>query len=307
MKPQILVTDTLFIFEEHVQQIENAGYEVVRLDVPEASEEELITAIQGKVGYILGGTEEVTENVISAAKQLKVISFTGAGYTEFVPGHSLAREKGIAITAAKGANASAVAEFAVTMILMATRRINELSDPAGPGFLTTRGASESTLGIVGYGDIGSRVASLAVGLGYSVLVAARAKLERLPANVRQVDLETLVRESDIVSLHVDKENGTNVLNSELVAKMKNGAAIVNAAFIHALDQKAVSNRMLKNELRLFSDQKLEVSAEYPVGSLFQTNSQSGFNTFQALKAVSDQTTNSLLNVLENGEDDYRVV
>lgn len=55
MKGKILVTDTLFIFDEHVKQMEAAGYEVVRLDKPKATEEELQEAIKDKVGYILGG------------------------------------------------------------------------------------------------------------------------------------------------------------------------------------------------------------------------------------------------------------
>jgi len=307
MKDEILVTDSLFIFEEHVQQIENAGYEVVRLDEPCASEDTLIEAIKGKAGYILGGIEEVTDRVIEAADQLKVISFTGAGYTEFVPGHAKAKEKGIAITAAKGANAAAVAEFTVALVLMSTRRISELTNPDGAKFLTTKGASESTLGVIGYGDIGRRVAKMAADLGYSVLVSARKKIDGLPNNIRQVDLSTLVTESDTVSLHVDKENGTNVLNAEIVSKMKSGAAIVNAAFIHAMDQSAVARRIEAGELRLLSDQKLEIEGNYPAGSVVQTNLQSGFNTHQALKAVSDQTTNSLLNVLETGEDDFRVI
>jgi len=313
MKEKILVTDSLFIFEEHVQQIEDAGYEVVRIDDPGdpddpiGSEDRVVEAVKGMTGYILGGTEVVTDRVIEAADKLKVVSFTGAGYTEFVPGYAKAKDKGIAVTAAKGGNAPAVAEFTIALVLMSTRRISELTNPDGAKFLTTKGASESTLGVIGYGDIGGRVAKMASSLGYSVLVSARKKIEGLPSNIRQVDLSTLVTESDVVSLHVDKKNGTNVLSAEMVASMKSGAAIVNAAFIHAIDQNAVAKRIEAGELRLLSDQKLEVEGNFPVGSVVQTNLQSGFNTYQALKAVSDQTTNSLLNILETGEDDFRVV
>lgn len=304
---KILVTDSLFIFEEHVQQIKDAGYEVERLDKPKATEDELIAALSDKVGYILGGIEDVTEKVVKSAEHLKVISFTGAGYTEFVTGHEAAKEKGIAITAAKGANADAVAEFSLTLSLMAARRIPEITNPDGPVFLTSKGATETTLGVIGCGDIGRKVVNLASKVGFSVLVAARKKIDGLPANVRQVDIETLVKESDVISLHVDKENGTNVLNSELISKMKTGGALVNAAFIHAFDQQAFVKRIEAGELRLLSDQKLEVKGNFPVGSVLETNLQSGFNTFQALKAVSDQTTNSLLNILEHGEDDFQVV
>ena len=54
MKGKILVTDSLFIFDEHVNKLEAAGFEVERLDKPEVTERELIEAIKGKVGYISG-------------------------------------------------------------------------------------------------------------------------------------------------------------------------------------------------------------------------------------------------------------
>ncbi len=89
-----------------------------------------------------------------------------------------------------------------------------------------------------------KVVSLASKVGFSVLVAARKKVEGLPDNVRQTDIETLTKESDVVSLHVDKENGTNVLNAELISIMKPGSALVNAAFIHAFEKMA--NTALKS-------------------------------------------------------------
>lgn len=81
----ILITDSLFIFPEHENMLKNAGYEVERLDKPNATEEELISAIKGKTGYILGGIEKVTDKVLEAADQLKVIIFTGSDWLDFIP------------------------------------------------------------------------------------------------------------------------------------------------------------------------------------------------------------------------------
>ncbi len=74
MKGKILITDSLFIFKQHEELIKGAGYDIERLDAPEATEEQLVEAIKGKVGYILGGIEKVTEKVVEAADELKVIS-----------------------------------------------------------------------------------------------------------------------------------------------------------------------------------------------------------------------------------------
>ena len=94
---KILVTDSLFIMHEHVAQIEAAGYEVVRLDKPAASEAELVEAVKGKAGYILGGIERVTRPVIDAGTELKAIVFTGIDYETFIPAWEYAKSKGIVI------------------------------------------------------------------------------------------------------------------------------------------------------------------------------------------------------------------
>ncbi len=73
MKGTILITDSLFVHKEHEEQLRAAGYDIQRIDKPKANEEELIAAIKGKIGYILGGIEQVSEKVIDAADELKVI------------------------------------------------------------------------------------------------------------------------------------------------------------------------------------------------------------------------------------------
>ncbi len=95
MSNKVLVTDSLFIKDKHVKLLEAAGYEVERLDKPSATEEELCDAVRGKVGYILGGIEKVTDKVIESADGLKAIVFTGTGWQGFIPGHDLATKRGI--------------------------------------------------------------------------------------------------------------------------------------------------------------------------------------------------------------------
>jgi len=303
----ILITDSLFIGDEHVQQIERNGYSVQRLDEPEATEAQLIEAISGKVGYILGGTETVTKPVLEAADKLKVISFTGAGYAEFIPAYEFARDKGIAITAAKGGNSQAVAEFALTLILMATRKLTQLTDPDGLKFETVKGVAETTVGIIGMGDIGKRVAHFCESLGYSVLIAEREGLTGTPKNSRVVPLNSLLSQSDIISIHVSKIGGTNLIGKNEISLLKEGASIINTSFLHAIDKNALIDRLKTGEISAYLDSNIGQHSDIKTSNLIQTNIQSGFNTFEALKAVSDQTTRSLLSVLQNGEDDFRVI
>ena len=306
-KGEVLITDSLFIFDEHVRQIEASGYSVTRLDKPKATEKELCQAIKGKVGYILGGVEQVTDKVIDAADRLKVISFTGAGFTEFIPGHDRARNRGIAITAAKGGNADAVAELAITFILMGLRKIPQLTSPNGPSFATTKSANESVLGIVGYGSIGKRVAELANALGFSVLVCNRTVPEDVPSSMRSVKLDDLLKESDVVTLHVDKVNGEHVIDAAGIARIREGAALVNTAFLEAVEIEAVEKAVADSRLTYLADHPISFSSNVPAGVALGTNAQTAFNTHSALRRVSNQTTKSLLSVLETGADDYRVL
>lgn len=307
-KGKILVTDSLFISDKEVSLINKKGYEVVRLDKLAATEDELCEAIAGKVGYILGGIERVTGKVIESADKLKVISFTGSGYSEFIPAHELATKNGIAITAATGANASAVAEFAITEILMSTRRISSLTLKDGLSFSTTKSADESKLGIVGFGNIGMLVAEKAHLLGYDVLVCDRPSINKADyPNYEFMSLETLVSSCDVISLHVDKLNGEGVITSSLLESMNDGTTVINTAYPEAIDIKALSSKLDEKKLYATFDAPCELNPnDYEVGRLLQSNAQTGFNTESAIKNVNNITTTSLLNILESNFDSYQV-
>jgi len=160
MGRKILVTDSMFIFDEHIKQLEDAGYEVERLDKPDASEEELCKAVKGKVGYILGGIEKVTGKVIESADELKAVVFTGTAWKGFVVGHELATKMGIAIANTPHANAGSVAEWAFASTLAMTRNLLSLGRAGDKTFQTTHSLNELRVGIVGLGHIGSRLAEL---------------------------------------------------------------------------------------------------------------------------------------------------
>lgn len=140
---RILITDTLFFFEEHEQMLKEAGYEVERLEKPDSTEEELAEALKGKVGYLLGGIEHVTEKVIDAATELKVIGFTGIDYTGMIPAWEYATKKGIAITNTPSGPTSEASEWAVTAALIMNRHFLKLGrvNPAKK-FLVTEGVSK---------------------------------------------------------------------------------------------------------------------------------------------------------------------
>ena len=307
MKKRILITDSLFIFDAHVKRLESAGFQVERLEKLKATESELIAALKGVHGYILGGIENVTAPVIQAVDSLEAICFTGSGYSEFIPAHEEATRKGIAITAAKGANALDVAEFAVglifEMVLGNFPLLRSRNQAKGNSFYTARRMRGLTVGVIGYGRIGLEVARLTHALGMNVLVHSRKNPGNLPAGIHSVEMSELLTKSDIVTIHVNKIHGNKVLGKSELASMKKGAILINAAFADAVDNEALLEKIKAKEIRAAFDEPAHGNfSECEIGNYNFSNGQTAFNTQEALSDTSDRCTNSIINLLTKGED-----
>ena len=180
-------------------------------------------------------SEEVSAAVIDLLPNLRVIVRAGAGYDTI--DIKYARRKGIDVMNTPGANANAVAEEVLALVLAHYRFVV-------PGDVTTRQGlwekkkfmgrelAGKTLGIVGLGNVGQLVARRAAGfevevLGYDPLISP-AKAEDL--GVKLADLETIFRKADIVTLHVPETDETRgMVNRRLLGLMKPGATLVNCA------------------------------------------------------------------------------
>lgn len=303
---EILVTDSLFIFAEHVEKLEKAGYKVTRLDKPEATEEELIEALQGKSGYILGGIEKVTNKVIEAADKLEVISFTGSDPYGFIVGHELATNKGIAITNSPGANAHAVSEFTVSIMLAMTRNLCELTRTGGKTFQTTQSLKELTVGIVGMGRIGMTVTKMLHGLGVKAVLYTGPN-EKQNVDAEYFELDELLKRSNIVSLHAPVTAGKGFIGKRELALMKDGVLIVDCGFIGGIDVEALYPELKSGRLRGFQDSPApEKFNDLPYDTWMHSNAHTAYNTHEATRNGSDMAVESIINILETGEDQYQV-
>jgi D-3-phosphoglycerate dehydrogenase / 2-oxoglutarate reductase len=180
-------------------------------------------------------SEKVTSQVIDALPRLKVIIRAGSGYDNIDTKH--ARKKGIDVMTTPGANANAVAEEVVALMLADARHIvpADISCRAGKwekNLFMGRELSGKTVGIVGLGYIGQLVSKRLSGfevrmLGYDPVIS-QDRAQSLGIEV--VDLPTLFEESDYVSLHVPENASTRgMINYEVLSRMKKGATLVNCA------------------------------------------------------------------------------
>lgn len=287
---KILVTDSLFIKDHHVKKLEATGFEVERLDTPQASEEELVNALQGKVGYILGGTEKVTDKVISSVETLKAIVFTGTGWDGFIPGHTLATEKGIAIGAAPHLNAHAVAEFGMAMSLLMCRDMIDLARGGSKNFETTKSLSELSLGIVGMGHVAKEYLAMAKGMGAkNISYFNRTRNEELEKGfgVTYQEKDELFQSCNLIYVAISIGPGKKFINKEDILGMQKDSILVSTSDPLLFDLETLYKRLEKGEVRGAFDENIREGnfKDLPLGVWYTPNSSTAFNTGQTIEEI----------------------
>lgn len=179
---------------------------------------------------------------MDAAPSLKVISKHGSG-TDTID-KAAAAARGIQVVAAVGANAAAVAEHALALLLACAKSVVALDARmhAGHWDKATHKSVElegRTIGLVGLGAIGLRFARMADAMGMRVL-GFDPYAKDLPAYVQSVSLDTLWREADAISLHCPlTPDNARLLNAETLAQCKRGVFVVNTARGGLIDEPAL--------------------------------------------------------------------
>ena len=175
---------------------------------------------------------KVGERAMASAPSLKVVSKHGSG-TDTID-KVAARARGIEVVAAAGANAAAVAEQALALLLGCAKSVTTLNTRmhAGHWDKATHKSLElsgRTIGLVGLGAIGQRFAKMVDAIGMRV-IGFDPYAKDLPAFIQVVDLETLWRDSDVISLHCPlTDDNRNLLNAATLAACKPGVIVVNTA------------------------------------------------------------------------------
>jgi glyoxylate reductase len=209
---------------------------------------ELISRLQGKQALICHIISTVDEEVL-AASGLRIVANVAVGYNNIDVG--AARRRGVVVTNTPDVLTETTADFAWALLMAAARRVVEADHYARSGrwkvwqwdLLWGADIHGKTLGVVGFGRIGRAVARRGLGFGMRVLyhdtVRADAATER-ELNATAVDLPTLLRESDFVSLHTLLTPETrHLINERTLRLMKKTAILVNAARGPVVDEAAL--------------------------------------------------------------------
>jgi len=268
MTYKILVTSRSFgqVSEEPIKLLEQNNCSIdFKKESGLYGEEDFLKVI-GEYDAVIVGADHMTAKVIEAGKKLKIICKHGAGVDNI--DCEKAKEMGIPVTNVPATNSDAVADFAFGLILNIARKIS------ANAFEVKRGkwnkdigvdVCKKTLGIIGCGAIGRRVAKRGQGfdmrvLGYDPYVKESANL----SNIELVDLETLIKESDFISIHVPLTPDTrNLISSKEMHQMKKGAFIINTARGGIVDENALYQFLTNGHL---GGAALDVTEQEPIQS-----------------------------------------
>jgi glyoxylate reductase len=255
-KPTVFVTR--IILEQGMHMIrEFCEAEFWPDDLP-PSHEVLLERVQGMHGLLPLLTDRIDAEVIqSAGKNLKVISNHAVGYDNI--DIAAATKLGIPVGNTPGILTDATADFAFSLLLSAARRVPEADQYVrsghwktwSPALLLGADINSATLGIIGFGRIGQAVARRAAGFNMNIIFHGPNRSENVPGlNARPVDLDTLLRQADFISIHTPLTAETHhMIDVASFNKMKPNAILINTARGGVVDPTALYDALKHHRIQ----------------------------------------------------------
>lgn len=265
----------------------------------------------GISGAILA-SEPVTADMLKAASRLKVIARSGVGYDSV--DLQAAAAHGIRVCNAPGTNHHSVAELAIGLIIMAARRLLQVTTEVQKGHWPREAGHElrgSTLGIIGYGPSGRATANLGVALGMTVKVSTNHPDPDNPA-VQFTDLDTVIRDADFLSLHTRAGQSTRkLIDAPRLQEMKPTSVLINTARGSLVDEEALAKALRDGTIAGAALDVLE-NEPLPGASLLRgldkvlITSHLAGQTIEARTRAGLAAAHAVIDVLENREPAHPV-
>jgi D-3-phosphoglycerate dehydrogenase len=237
---------------------------------PGLSEAELLRAVSEAHGIVVRSDTQISEQVMAAAPQLRVVARAGAGVDNIDV--AAATRRGIVVMNAPGENTISAAEHTISMILSMARKIPQADRSMRAGkwergkFMGVE-LFGKTLGVLGVGKVGREVASRARAFGMEVLGYDPVLSEQVATRVgvRLVSPETIFEKADIITLHLPLTDSTrHLIGREQLARCRRGVRIVNVARGGVIDEAALCEALQSGQV---GGAALDVfEAEPPAGS-----------------------------------------
>jgi D-3-phosphoglycerate dehydrogenase len=301
VKRKILVATRTFgkYAVDPVNYLEKHDFELIFI----SNSEELKNFI-GIVDAIIVGGMKITSEILRNAQNLKIIVKHGVGYDNIDV--KTASKMGIPVIVNKGVNAHSVAELVIAFLFLLSRKIidahNELYSNRKWKDWVGFELIGKTLGIVGFGAIGKKVAEKAHALGLKILVND-PYVENFPKWISAVSLYDLLRESDFVTLHVPlMESTKKLISSNELRLMKNNAFLINTSRGEVVDEEALVDAINNGEiagaaLDVFENEPPYKSPVFLCKNII-TTPHIGSHTYEALYKMGMKISKAIVDFFE---------
>jgi D-3-phosphoglycerate dehydrogenase len=305
-KPKVLISDKMDPNAARIFTEMGCDVDVITGETPE----QLIARIGEYDGLAIRSSTKVTKEILDAATNLKVIGRAGIGVDNVdIP---YASSRGVVVMNTPFGNSITTAEHAIALMFALARQLPEANAQTQAGLWPKNGfmgveVTGKTLGLIGAGNIGSIVASRALGLRMKVvafdpfLTPERA----VEMGVEKADLDTLLAKADFITLHTPLTDQTrNILSRENLAKTKKGVRIVNCARGGLIDEAALkealdSGQVAGAALDVFETEPAKSSPLFGTPNFICTP-HLGASTNEAQVNVALQVAEQMADYLVNG-------
>ena len=303
--PKILISDAMDNIASEILLKNNLDVET-KTDL---SPEELKNIIANYDGLIVRSATKVTRNIIEAATNLKIIGRAGAGVDNIDV--ETAKNKNIIVMNTPGGNTNATAEHTIGLIFALLRKIPTANDTTHRGLWEKKKMKGNELkgkkiGIVGFGNVGKRVAEISNALGMKVLIYSSYfnSIKDDFKNYDSSDLTNILSNSDIISFHCKpNKDGSSIITKDEFDMMKKNCILINTArggLINETDLvQALKNSVIKGAaLDVFKKEPLEKSELFNLKNIILTPHIAA-STDEAQIVVAEMVANQFCEYFNN--------
>ncbi|MDP4087168.1 MAG: phosphoglycerate dehydrogenase [Bacillota bacterium] len=244
--------------DEAIHLLEDAGFHLEIKRNHNVYDEEYIASLIGDADACIVGSDKIGAIVFEKCKNLKIVSKHGVGLNNI--DLDLAEQKGIVVTKTPGANSQSTAELSWCLLMAANRNLynetKEMKNNKGDykATILQNDLYEMSIGIIGFGQVGEKIARISKGFSMNVLAFDPFKplgiMQTEFGPVKIVTLEELLRSSDFISINAPatKEN-YHMINKETISIMKDGVVIVNAARGELINEDDLYDALISKKIK----------------------------------------------------------
>lgn len=305
---KISLIDPLEVSEDYIkkqeEKIKSLGHEFEYFDESASSDEEKIKRLKDSDIAIITNKPLTAEVIKNTELELIDVAFTGVDHVDL----DACKEEKVKVLNASGYSDDSVAELVIGLAIGVLRKFDQNREnifEAANNYLLGELIKGKTFGIIGTGNIGIKLIELLKVFGCKIIANSRTEKEEVKKlGVEYVDLDTLLKESDIISLHIPSNKDTkNFLGKEELDKIKEGAVLINCARGAVVDNDYLAELLNADKLRAgidVFDMEPPLPEDYPLRNAKNTilTNHVAFYTKEAMQIRADIVFDNLYKYLD---------